>query len=136
MKLIFCFILLALSIEGCFQGTDSNESEVSGFIKLDGKPLPEGTITFISADNTTHSAQGKIQDGEYVVTVPVGKKRVEIHASRWTGKPYEKYDIMETEQYLPAIYNEQSQLTADVKPAEDVQINFELDSSAQSPGSD
>ena len=99
MKLIFCFILLALSIEGCFQGTDSNESEVSGFIKLDGKPLPEGTITFISADNTTHSAQGKIQDGEYVVTVPVGKKRVEIHASRWTGKPYEKYDIMETEQY-------------------------------------
>lgn len=136
MKLIFCFILLALSIEGCFHGTDSNESEVSGFIKLDGKPLPEGTITFISADNTTHSAQGKIQDGEYVVTVPVGKKRVEIHASRWTGKPYKKYDIMETEQYLPAIYNEQSQLTADVKPAEDVQINFELDSSAQSPGSD
>lgn len=134
MRLIFCFILLALSIQGCFQGTGSNESEVSGFIKLDGEPLPEGTITFISADNTTHSAQGKIQNGKYVVIVPVGEKQVEIHASRWTGKPYEKYDIMETEQYLPAIYNENSQLTAEVTSAQNMQLDFELDSSAQKSG--
>lgn len=134
MRLIFCFILLALSIQGCFQGTGSNESEVSGFIKLDGEPLPEGTITFISADNTTHSAQGKIQNGKYVVIVPVGEKQVEIHASRWTGKPYEKYDIMETEQYLPAIYNENSQLTAEVTSAQNIQLDFELDSSAQKSG--
>ncbi|WP_417379153.1 hypothetical protein [Gimesia sp.] len=134
MRLIFCFILLALSIQGCFQGTGSNESEVSGFIKLDGEPLPEGTITFISADNTTHSAQGKIQNGKYVVIVPVGEKQVEIHASRWTGKPYEKYDIIETEQYLPAIYNENSQLTAEVTSAQNIQLDFELDSSAQKSG--
>ncbi len=134
MRLIFCFILLALSIQACFQGTGSNESEVSGFIKLDGEPLPEGTITFISADNTTHSAQGKIQNGKYVVIVPVGEKQVEIHASRWTGKPYEKYDIMETEQYLPAIYNENSQLTAEVTSAQNMQLDFELDSSAQKSG--
>ncbi|WP_417388788.1 hypothetical protein [Gimesia sp.] len=134
MKSIFLLLLMTLPLQGCFQGTGANESEVSGVIKLDGEPLPEGTITFISADNTTHSAQGKIQNGEYQVTVPVGEKRVEIHASRWTGKPYKKYDIMETEQYLPAIYNEQSQLTADVKPAEDVQLDFELDSSAQKSG--
>tara|TARA_R110002111_G_scaffold255157_1_gene321304 strand:- start:99749 stop:100132 length:384 start_codon:yes stop_codon:yes gene_type:complete len=126
--------MMSLLLPGCFQGTNSNESEVSGFIKLDGKPLPDGTITFISADNTTHSAQGKIQNGEYVVTVPVGEKRVEIHASRWTGKPYEKYGIMETEQYLPAIYNENSQLTAEVKPAHDVQVDFELNSRAQKSG--
>lgn len=134
MKSIFLLLLMTLPLQGCFQGTGANESEVSGVIKLDGEPLPEGTITFISADNTTHSAQGKIQNGEYHVTVPVGEKRVEIHASRWTGKPYKKYDIMETEQYLPAIYNEQSQLTADVKPAEDVQLDFELDSSTQKSG--
>lgn len=134
MRLIFCFILLALSIQACFQGTGSNESEVSGFIKLDGEPLPEGTITFISADNTTHSAQGKIQNGKYVVIVPVGEKQVEIHASRWTGKPYEKYDIIETEQYLPAIYNENSQLTAEVTSAQNIQLDFELDSSAQKSG--
>lgn len=128
------FLLLMLLLPGCSEGANSNESEVSGFIQLDGKPLPEGTITFVSADNTTHSAQGKIQNGEYVVNVPVGEKRVEIHASRWTGKPYKKYDIMETEQYLPAIYNENSQLTAEVKPAHDAPLDFELDSSAQNPG--
>ncbi|WP_417385801.1 hypothetical protein [Gimesia sp.] len=134
MKGILLFLVVPLLLQGCFQGTGANESEVSGLIKLDGEPLPDGTITFISADNTTHSAQGKIQEGEYVVTVPVGEKRVEIHASRWTGKPYEKYDIMETEQYLPAIYNEKSQLTADVKPGENAPFNFELDSSAQKSG--
>ncbi|QDT92592.1 hypothetical protein [Gimesia algae] len=134
MRYVFFIFLIILLLPGCFQGTSSHESEVSGFIKLDGEPLPEGTITFISADNTTHSAQGKIQDGEYVVTVPVGEKRVEIHASRWTGKPYQKYDIMETEQYLPAIYNENSQLKANVKPAENVKLDFELDSNAQKSG--
>tara|TARA_R110002095_G_scaffold179899_1_gene157428 strand:- start:2786 stop:3193 length:408 start_codon:yes stop_codon:yes gene_type:complete len=134
MKQILVLSIIILSMQGCFRGSNSTESEVSGLIMLDGKPLPEGTITFISANNTTHSAQGKIHNGEYVVTVPVGEKRVEVHASRWTGKPYKKYDIIETEQYLPAVYNEKSELTAEVKPGQSVQLNWELFSDIQKSG--
>lgn len=127
-------LLCLLLISGCSSEAGPNESEVSGMIQLDGEPLPEGTITFVSADNSTHSAQGKIEQGEYLVNVPVGNKRVEIHASRWTGKPYEKYGIKETEQYLPAIYNEQSQLTADIKADQSLQLDFELKSDSQPSG--
>lgn len=131
MKQTSIIFLSILILSGCSAGPKSNESEVSGTIQLDGKPLPEGTITFVSADNSTHSAQGKINNGEYIVNVPVGKKRVEIHASRWTGKPYEKYGIKETEQYLPAIYNEESQLTAEVIPDTSVELDFELKSDSE-----
>lgn len=131
MKQTSIIFLSILILSGCSAGPKSNVSEVSGTIQLDGKPLPEGTITFVSADNSTHSAQGKINNGEYVVNVPVGRKRVEIHASRWTGKPYEKYGIKETEQYLPAIYNEESQLTAEVIPDTSVELDFELKSDSE-----
>jgi hypothetical protein len=70
----FVLLLAAwLPLTGCGGGF----GDVSGRVTLDGQPLPAGTITFVDADNITHSDQ--IQDGKYRVThVAAGKVRVSV----------------------------------------------------------
>jgi len=97
-------------------------------IQFDGKPLPSGTVTFIATDNGTTSQQAKINDGMYQAMVPVGEKRVEIHASRIIGKPPPEHEIPEKKQYIPARYNQKSELRARVQEGSQLQLNFDLTS--------
>lgn len=111
---------------GCASDSRFPESSVTGVIQYNGKPLLDGTITFISQDRSTSSAQAEILNGNYSVRVPHGSKRVEIHSSKWTGKPYEEFGIKEMIQFLPENYNEKSTLTAQIGPQKKLQLNFEL----------
>jgi hypothetical protein len=119
MLVAACFAATA----GCGKGIGS----VEGRVTFDNQPVEEGAISFESADKQGPSSGGTIQDGQYrIERVPPGKKVVRITAQRKTGKkiPLESMfpkgmvpaGVMTDEiiKYVPAKYNDQSELTADV----------------------
>jgi hypothetical protein len=109
------------------------ETTVSGNINVDGKRLPEGSITFFPVDGKTNTAGDKIFDGRYgPVKVPVGSMKVSISAPKIKGykKLYNTPNSPERPLFaeaLPEKYNEKTELRMDVKPGPN-QKDFELQS--------
>jgi hypothetical protein len=107
---------------------------VHGFVTLDGKPLPFGYITLAPKGNTSSPTAGaKIVDGKFSIASGVGllagEFRVEITASRPTNKtirtPRGVFSNVD-EQYLPARYNNRSELSAKIKPNGADPLSFNL----------
>ncbi len=115
---------------GCGPSKKAREMQaVSGSVTLDGQPLSEGEIYF----KTT--AKGEIdvlpiENGQFQGEVGVGSRRVEIYAYHekevvpMPGEPPEKT----RENYIPAAYNLQSTLTAEISPDSSVPLKFEISS--------
>jgi hypothetical protein len=120
-------LVLLLALVGC-----GGEQMVTGTVNVDGKPLPEGSITFTPVDGKTSTAGGFIKNGGYSVKVPVGVMRVSINAPKVVGKK-KLYNTPDsplrdvTAEALPAKYNEKSELKLDVKSG-NTQKDFELQS--------
>ena len=131
-----CVILVILltATVGC-----SNRASVSGTVTLDGQPIDGGAISFIPDDNAKDSASwGKIKEGYYLIRAgdgPVpGPHRVEIRWSRKTGRktyalpPASPTEVIEeVREVVPARYNSQSKLKAEIETGENT-VNFELES--------
>jgi hypothetical protein len=119
--------LVLLGILGC---GSSGTHTVSGEVTFEGAPVPEGDIIFEPLDKKAAADAGKIKDGRYSLSVKPGKHRVLIRASKLMKLPRGKKGALgETEihqQYIPARYNEKTELTADVPPAGP--LNFTLKS--------
>ena len=131
MVRVACLMVLA----GCGQG--SRRQSLEGTVTLDGQPLSEGSITFRPQQGTSGpTAGGKISEGCFSISPDAGTFagtfRVEITASGKTGRKLkdhrtgELYD--EIAQFLPARYNRQSELTADVQAAGPNRFEFTLSS--------
>jgi hypothetical protein len=120
-------ILAGLWTAGCSQ--QPRLHVVSGSVTFDGQPIPEGDILFITPDGTRGPDPAKVASGKYELKTTAGKKRVEISASRIRpggargagGEPV-------PEEYVPARYNTQSELTAEVQAAGKNIFDFELKS--------
>lgn len=68
---------VALLMTGC--GGGSQGVTVSGTVTYDGKPVPQGSITFAPADGKGASVGGEIRNGQFTVTgVPPGEKIVSV----------------------------------------------------------
>jgi hypothetical protein len=106
---IACLWLLPLAL-GCAR---SDTIEVSGAITWQGAPVPHGDITFISADPHIPAAAGKIVAGAYAFRCKPGSKRVEIRSYHLTGKTTSE-GVPIGEMYIPAKFNSESALTANV----------------------
>ncbi len=127
--LLGVFVLVCI---GCGQGP-SNRASVAGKVTVEGKPLEEGSIVFIPTEGTAGpTAGGRILNGSYAIGAPkgpvVGTARVEIRAVRETGKiSTYGFDAGQKErvQYIPARYNDDSQLRADLKRGRN-SLDFEL----------
>src|ERR1700704_6497528 len=78
-------LVLLMAAGGC---TDSKRASVSGVVNLDGKPLPGGTILFLSEQRWR--AKAPIQDGHYQIPLAAGLRadsyRVEVTWEQKTGK--------------------------------------------------
>lgn len=124
-------LMFALLAVGCGGSTGPAARTVSGVVTLDGEPLKAGEIRFRPADGLSSGGAGKIEDGKYSFLSPDDVMRVEILAYREIpGKfvepnPGERYPA--TEQMIPAKYNENSELTAEVQRGQ-TEFNFELES--------
>ena len=132
-QLGWCLSILALLLAGgC---GDARRQSVEGTVTFEGQPLAEGHITFVP-QGTTHgpTAGTEIKDGHFSIDREkgsfAGTFRVEIVAARETGRsfvdPTTDETVTEREQYLPAKYNSESELTAEIKEGEPNRLEFNL----------
>jgi len=138
--------LLVLWVCAVLFGCDkSGRQALDGTVTLDGEPLPQGSIVFFPQPGTRGPTAGdNIVDGRFSIApaegTMAGTFRVEITASRKTGRKVadptvqmmnpdaESALIDQTEQYIPARYNKQSELTAEVQEGRSNSFEFELTS--------
>ena len=86
---------------------------VSGTVTLDGEPLTSGKVFLIDPAMKLAPNVGDIADGKFHFRATGGTKRVEISAARETGQ-VGNFGSPITEEALPARYNSESTLTAEV----------------------
>jgi hypothetical protein len=129
----FSFSLLAVALPimaGCGGGGPA-EYRVTGRVTLDGQPVEQGEITFLPADMQGTPYAGQISNGSFECRVTEGPKRVEITATRESPTPAAD-GLPNYVSYIPAAYNSQSTLTAEIKPSGDNTLTFDLKSQGES----
>jgi hypothetical protein len=101
---------------------------VKGPVTLDGKPLPAGEIIFDSDADVEKSstAAGEIKDGKYTLEVTVGKKEVKVISMKKGEK--DETGLRLEENTIPAKYNEETTLTAEVTQDGKNEFPFKLES--------
>jgi hypothetical protein len=129
---LLCLTAACLLAAGCTPARIPEKAfPVKGTVMLDGNPLPDGTITFsIVAQGSVVSLP--IKDGKFEGQATAGKQRVEIRAFRadaandmYKGTAME--GSMKTN-FLPAKYNTESTLTAEIKTEGTTELKFEVTS--------
>lgn len=102
---------------------------VRGTVSLDGKPLTQGEIYF-KTDATGELDVFPIQQGQFAGQAVKGPRRVEIFAYRETQVVPMPGMTPETtrENYLPAQYNLNSSLTANLLADEPNELHFAVTS--------
>ncbi|MEX0642580.1 MAG: hypothetical protein WD468_07755 [Pirellulales bacterium] len=134
-KLLFSGLLL--TSVALYSGCSPNSSRlgVEGNVTVDGNPLPLGKISFTPLPGTPSPTAGAtITDGYFQVPADKGLRagtfRVEIKAVRATGKQMRddlSGEVIERrEQYIPARYNENSELTAEIKAGDSEPLEFAI----------
>ncbi len=129
-------ILVAIGLCGMLGCSGDNRSEVSGTVKLNGKPIEEGAINFIPIEGNKGAGAGAtITDGKYHIPrssgVAAGKNRVELRAFKNTGRkvqdPTGPPGAMTTERVMafPPQFNDQSTLVREVRSGSDT-IDFDI----------
>jgi hypothetical protein len=126
--------LIGLSmLAGCSQA--GGRQALEGTVTLDGAPLAEGSILFLpQADTQSPTCGGRISQGRFSIApkggAACGTFRVQITAVRNTGRkatrPQDGQQMDETEQYIPARYNRQSELSVTVGDKGPNQYEFAL----------
>jgi len=130
-----CLLLFSIAsfFVGCSAESGPLEHTVSGTVNLDGQPLADGSILFVDPQGKIKSYYANIQGGAYRTEVQAGKWQVQISAYRKS-----KTEMIPnadgtgeepaTEQYLPARYNEETTLEANVTAGGANTFNFDLNS--------
>jgi hypothetical protein len=136
-RLSWLFVAMAIiSSGGC--GDGSKRGAVEGGVKLDGKPVENGSILFTPIQETRGAvAGGEIHNGRYRLSAKtgpaVGWNRVEIHAMLKTGKMVPKAfgapGEMVPEQFeaVPPKFNSESTLKYEIKSGDNA-ADFEVSS--------
>jgi hypothetical protein len=125
-------LLLAIAPLGC-GGSGPETYPVSGTVTFDGQPVPDGDILFVPADGKGLPDPGKIENGEFSFDAKPGPKRVEIEASRQTGPVDTSMGMAPRQPYIPACYNTETTLTAEVTPDGPNEFDFPLKSQPGQP---
>lgn len=106
--------------------------QVSGDVTFDGTPIAQGDIVFSAADGAQGGCAGKIVNGKYTIDSTLGSKKVEIRAMREVPGKMDESNPGESvpmqEMYIPAKYNTDTQLTAEVSESGETTFDFELES--------
>ena len=126
-----------LILLGCSQS--GGRQSLEGTVTLDGVPVAEGSIVFLpQAGTKSPTCGGTISEGQFSIApaggAACGTFRVEITALRNTGRKVTSFymgqsiEKDESEQYIPARYNSQSELTAPVTEQGPNRFEFALKS--------
>lgn len=144
-----CLILASVGLCGCSSVSDApfERADVSGTVTLDGELLDEGFVRFVPIEGTTGpKVTAPIDRGLFILPPElgpvIGRHRVEIESTddgglamddeealerilAQQGKP--RIDIVR----VPAAYNKQSTLTAEISAQTPNDFNFQLVSTAR-----
>lgn len=132
---LLCATLLILATTGC---GGSTTKVVHGTVSCGGEKATDGYVCFVPVEGTVGPvSSGSIVNGEYRIEdrggVPVGKHRVEVKASKKTGRQVpsargaEQVMADELVSISPAEYEgEQSPLIVEVPAGGDGRIDIEI----------
>ncbi|MDZ7620203.1 MAG: hypothetical protein U1E05_24650 [Patescibacteria group bacterium] len=114
LRAMLPLMLLALFAAGC--GRSDGRRPMTGSVTFNGQPVESGEIIFRAADGARASDAGQIVAGRYALRASEGKKRVEITAMRevQTTQAASGEPPVSFKSYIPAKYNEKSELTIEV----------------------
>ena len=134
--------LLAASLLGC-GGSEDDLANVTGTVKMDGKPLEDASVQFVPKAGGRPSygrtdAQGAytLESTDTVAGAKVGMHRVRISTLKYPGEDEEGRPIPgRPETVPPAFHGETTTLEREVQAGENVH-DFELDSTAEVPPSE
>jgi hypothetical protein len=116
-----------VALVGCgLVGKSDDPVPVSGQVTLDGGALADGIIYFVGADGAPPES-GTIRNGSFRLKVRPGRKRVEVRAFRNLEPPPPPPANPEYN-YLPARYNSQTTLLAEVTPDGKNDFSFAVES--------
>jgi hypothetical protein len=140
----YCVLVLFVLLAGCSAATEKSKftrNVVDGIVTLDEKPLPSGTISFEPSQGATTGTAGRaaIKDGKFSLPkdsgLAAGTYRVFITSPQSDGPaPKSAEDAMNNppppaKETLPAKYNVQSTLKAEILSDEQTSLDFDLKSS-------
>ncbi|MGI9455106.1 MAG: hypothetical protein ACR2NU_01005 [Aeoliella sp.] len=136
MRVSSCLLttLLVAALGGC-GGTGEETVRVVGKVTYDGVPVNSGDIRFVperGSDNRTVGSQ--IEEGEYVLqgklALRPGDYQVEVVGYRnrdGSATPIDRGDAeADYERFLPAKYNDASQLSFTLKPGSPGEVRHDL----------
>jgi hypothetical protein len=113
-----------LMVSGC-GGGGPREYQVTGRVTYDGQPVNEGEIVFLPTNSEGTPRAGRIANGTFQISLPEGTKQVVITATRESATPAPD-GLPNYENYIPAAYNTQTTLTAEVRTSGDNTLTFDL----------
>ncbi|WP_437206848.1 hypothetical protein [Planctomicrobium sp. SH664] len=122
-------LLGLLSLVGCGKTDVRPEYPVVGEVTFDGSPVSDGRITFRQTTGEERAFSGRIEEGKYSLTAEPGPMSVVITAARPSGKFDRSNDVPVPlgEMYIPAKYNSETTLTAEVAATDKNVFDFKLD---------
>jgi hypothetical protein len=131
--LVIAFSLALLA--GCGSSAPKRY-KVSGTVKYKDSPIPLGTITFLTEDAGAAAGGAEIKSGAYEIPagsgLAAGKYKVSVSFPDPKGaapapKEGEAPGVSrEVKEFLPAKYNRETELRAEVKAGEPNEISFDL----------
>jgi hypothetical protein len=123
---IMCLLLTAEA--GC-RHSGATTFPISGAVTYNGKPLPDGSIVLMPESGPNAADAGAIHDGRFTFSAHAGKKKVEIRATREVGPVIRSMGARDKQSYIPAQYNSQTALKAEVVPDGSNHFVFDLQGS-------
>jgi hypothetical protein len=100
--------------------------DVTGSVTWQGAPLPSGMIVLKPTDTTKPPVGAKIVNGQFALRSKPGEMRVEIEAVRESPRRDPIDGARLGEMYIPARYNSQSELQAEVSSPGPNEFKFAL----------
>ena len=122
---ILC-LFVALCAIGCGKSGPAS-SHVTGTVTLDGQPVEQGEVLFRPSEGGGTPYACPIAAGKFEGDVAPGAKRVEINATGDTGKTAPD-GMPEYKNLIPAKYNTETTLTADIADGSNDPLTFDLTS--------
>ena len=119
---IFIGLVCSLTLVSCFVGCgpESKVALITGSVSIDGKPAPNGSISFIPVNGQGPTAGTELKEGKFTSQAAIGECKVEVRVSKVVGKK-KLYDTPDSpvqdlmEEVLPSKYNEASELRIEIK---------------------
>lgn len=120
-------VTTVLMVAGCSRGPKT--AAVSGTVTFNGEAVQDGYIYMVPVKPGKALDAGPIVNGRFSFRTLPGEKRVRIEAARAVPGRMAPNAVGEmvpvNEQYLPAQFNERSELTADLKAGVN-RVDFKL----------